>query len=254
MRSLQDQLRQRSPLLGTFTVLGSVDGIELACRSGFDFVVVDAQHGSFDVGMMHEALRAIEPTDCLPIVRIENHTLGSVEALLDVGYMTLIAPMVNTPEQARAIVEATHYPPRGQRSHSACRAGLVHGAERYREQFNDAFGLLVMIEHIDAARRIDGILAEPGVAGCFLGLTDLRSSIPEHESPDALDQAVRCVRDATLAAGKTLAVATRNLDAARRYADDGFHMVAVGSDRRLLEGAFAGITREWPEREANDRT
>lgn len=252
MRSLQDRLHEGRPLLGTFTALGCVHAIELACRSGFDFVVVDAQHGLFDLGTMREALLAIESTNCLPIARIEAHTLGSVEALLDAGYMTLIAPMVNTPEQARAMVEATHYPPRGQRSHSACRAGLIHGDERYRERFNDAFGLLVMIEHIDAVRRIEAIVAEPGVGGCFLGLTDLRSSIPEHEDPAALDEAVRRVRDVTLQAGKTLAIATRNIEAARRYADEGFHLVTVGSDRRLLHGAFAIIPRVWSEHEADD--
>jgi 4-hydroxy-2-oxoheptanedioate aldolase len=244
MDSFAHRLTDRSALLGTFSTLGSVEAVELACHAGFDAIIVDGQHGAFELGNLREALRAIQATGTFPIARLPVHALHQVEALLDAGYPALLAPMVNSPAEAQALVTASYYPPLGCRSQSSCRASLRE--ENYRRQFNDDFTLLVMIEHIDAVAQVEEIAAIPGVSGCFLGLTDLASSMAGVDDKEsALAAAVARVRAACQAAGKLLGIAVPTLAAAVDYADQGFHLLIVATDRRYLHKAMTGVTEAW---------
>lgn len=135
MQSLKQKLTATPTMLGTFCTLGSIEAVELACYAGFDFVIVDGQHGAFDAQGIGEALRAIQAAGCFPIIRPPVHGLASVERLLDLGYPAMLAPMVNTPVQAGELVIATHYPPLGMRSQASCRASLCDGAV-YRQSFD----------------------------------------------------------------------------------------------------------------------
>jgi len=244
MDSIRECITTKSPLLGTFSTLGSIEAVELGCHAGLDFLIIDGQHGAFDLAGLREALRAMQVTGCYPIVRLPAHGLHLVEALLDAGYPTVMAPMVNTPDDARRLVSAAYYPPQGQRSQSSCRAGLLDSAA-YRETFNQAFTLLVMIEHIDAVRRIDEILAVPGVSGCFIGPTDLASSLQASTDAILLPEAIEHVRTAALAAGKLLGIAASTVEKARQYQAQGFHYIAVSTDRRLLTNALGQLADAW---------
>jgi 2-keto-3-deoxy-L-rhamnonate aldolase RhmA len=214
--------------------------VELAFHAGLDFLIIDGQHGAFDIGGLREALRAMQGTACFPIVRLPAHGLHLMEALLDAGFPAVMAPMVNTPEMARHLVEAAYYPPLGLRSQSSCRASLCDGPA-YRETFNQAFTLLVMIEHIDAVRNIEEILAVPWVSGCFVGPTDLASSLQATTGEITLAEAIAQVRTVALARGKLLGIAAANIEKARQYQQQGFQFVAVSTDRRLLSTALAQL-------------
>ncbi|HEY3376822.1 MAG TPA: aldolase/citrate lyase family protein [Armatimonadota bacterium] len=243
MQSLPRLLAEKPALLGTFCTLGSVEAVELACHAGFDFLIIDGQHGAFELGGLREALRAMQAAGCFPIVRLPANGMMLVECLLDMGYPALLAPMVNTPGQAAELATAAHYPPCGLRSQSSCRASLRDAA--YRQAFNHDFSLLVMIEHIDAVAAIDDIAALPGVAGCFVGTTDLASSMGDGATREAIDAAVERVRSATLAAGKIAAIAASSIEAAGRYRAQGFGLIVVATDRRLLGTALAQVMTGW---------
>ena len=246
MRSLKQELATKSRLFGTFCALGNVDAVELACHAGFDFVIVDGQHGTFDGRGLREALRAIQATGCFPIVRPPVNGFSVVEGLLDIGYPAMLVPMVNTLDQAKSVVRAVHYPPMGQRSLAPVRAHLHHGPT-YRQEFNQDFTLLVMIEHIDAVQHVEQIASLPGVSGCFIGPTDLASSMTE-ERVGEMEQVIERVRAATAAAGKIAGIATPSVDAARRYAAQGFQFITVTTDRRLLSDALSQVAGACQER------
>lgn len=127
MKWMKTVLRDKKFSRGTFCCLGSIDALELALHAGFDFAIADAQHGGFDAGDMHEAIRAADAADGVAVARIPANGLAAVEGLLDVGYTSLLAPMVNTPEAAAELVDAVYYAPRGTRSISGCRASLCTG-------------------------------------------------------------------------------------------------------------------------------
>lgn len=247
MRAWRKLLTPGKTRLGTFCALGSVEAVELACHAGFDFVIVDGQHGVFDLAGLHTALRAIDATACFPIVRLPAHGLMQVESLLDCGYPAVLAPMVNTAAQARELVAACCYPPTGQRSQSGCRASLREGPA-YRESFNRDFALIVMIEHLSAVDEVERILAVPGVAACFVGPSDLASSMeasPAGGGAAAFAAVVERVRAACAKAGTPVGIAAPTLEEARRYAQQGFSFVTLGTDRRLLGSAMEKTMAAW---------
>jgi 4-hydroxy-2-oxoheptanedioate aldolase len=240
MNALRDRLARHRPLVGTFCTLG-VEVVDLVCHSGLDFALIDAQHGAFDVAAMRHALRAADASPCLPMARLPANGLMMVEPLLDAGYLTLIAPMVNSADEARQLVRATHYPPRGQRSQSGCRAAMRSSSD-YRDGFNDAFSLLVMIEHIAGVEQIDAILAEPGVSGCFVGPTDLASSLGGGESSKrALADAIERVLTAAKRANKLVAITAPCGEEVAALGQRGFDLVAVSVDRKLLMDGLARV-------------
>jgi 2-keto-3-deoxy-L-rhamnonate aldolase RhmA len=251
MQSLWERRKAGRPLLGTFCGLGSVDAVELACHAGFDFVVLDGQHGSFDARGLREALRAVDAAGGFAVVRLPAHGLAEIEGILDLGCAALLAPMVNTPGQAADLVAAAYYPPLGLRSRSGCRASLREGAA-YPETFNRLFSLIVMIEHASALEQVERIAAVPGVAACFVGPTDLAMSLGEPSGgagQSALAAAVARVRTACAAAGKLAGIAAPDAGAARAYARQGFDFVVAGTDRRLLAAAFETTMAAWRQGE-----
>lgn len=237
MNTVHQALADGRTLFGTFSALGSIEAVELACHAGYDFLVVDWQHGAFDQGSLREAVRAIQTTNCLAVTRPPVNAPYAMEWLLDMGYTTLLVPMVNTPEQAEAIVRAAYYPPMGQRSQSGCRASLHYGDD-YRQTFNERFTLLVMIEHVTAVHNIEQIVATPGVSGCFIGSTDLASSVRGDHDAASLDAMIEHVRNVTLDAGKIVGIAAKTVAAATRYADQGFRFITMSTDRRALSQAL----------------
>jgi 4-hydroxy-2-oxoheptanedioate aldolase len=247
MRSFQQLQEQSRTPLGTICCLGSIDAIELASHAGFDFVIIDGQHGPFELRDLREAIRAVDAAGGFPIVRLPANGLAPVEPLLDAGCPAFLAPMVNSPEQAAELVAAACYPPAGRRSQSGCRASLRGGAT-YRQDFNHDFALIVMIEHMDAVLRIGEILAVPGVAACFIGPTDLVSSMESASRTSeiaGLPAAAERVLAAAAAAGKPAGIAASNLDDARRSAAQGFSFIVLGTDRRFLAGAFEKSVGAW---------
>jgi 4-hydroxy-2-oxoheptanedioate aldolase len=240
MDSLADLVKQRGCLIGTICGLASIDAVEIACHAGFDFVVLDAQHGNFSEAQMREGLRAVEAAGAFPIARLKANSFASVETLLDAGFPALIAPMVNSAKDASDLVRASYYPPLGLRSQSSCRASLRYGAD-YRARFNDDFALLAMIEHVDAVRNIDAIINLPGIDGVFVGPTDLASSLGEDTR--RFDDLVETIRVA--ATGTILGTAVSDIPSALRMRDLGFQIISVSTDRRMLQTAFAAATSEW---------
>lgn len=246
MRSMKQLLNSGKPALGTFCNLGSVDAVELACHAGFDFTILDGQHGVFDCRGLREAVRAVDAAGGLAVIRIPANGLEMVETLLDAGCTALLAPMVNSPEAAARLVEATHYAPIGFRSLAGCRAGMREGSG-YVETFNREFALIVMIEHVAGVERAEEILALPGVAAGFVGPSDLATSLGAgRESVGAaLEGAIERALCAGRAVGKPMGIAARDAEEARARARQGFGFVAAGTDRRFLQASFEKQVTAW---------
>lgn len=147
--------------LGSFCTLG-LETLELLAQPPMNFVLLDAQHGSWSLEQLKHGVRAAEAMGVLPVIRLPVAGQWMIETLLDAGCTSFLFPMINTPQQAEEASRACYYPPMGLRSQSTCRAHLRHGSN-YRQIFNDMFNLRVMIEHVDAVNSIDAILDVPGI-------------------------------------------------------------------------------------------
>ncbi|WP_166866603.1 HpcH/HpaI aldolase/citrate lyase family protein [Salinibacterium sp. ZJ70] len=237
-----------STQFGVWTVLGaSADVVELTAASGFDWMLIDAEHSPLTHRDVLDALRAASahPTDV--IVRPMEGSHAEIVRLLDIGVQNLLIPMVETADQARAIVAATRYAPEGTRGVSSqTRAGDWGRRPGYLASARDQICLIVQIESIEGADRIDEILAVDGIDAVFIGTADLAATmghLGEPGHPDVV-AVVEEVERAVLAAGKPLGGLTRDPQQALRLARRGYAFVGSATDSALLASALRSVVAE----------
>ena len=192
--------------------LNSPEAVEfLLQNSKPDFIVIDAQHAPITPADAAHLLRAAQSTDPLatPIVRVPCHDLYWIQQMLDLGYMGLIVPLCESAEQARALAQATYYPPQGLRSIAgSIRANMY---DQYIDQINEHVLLLPQIESRGGLENVEDIVAVEGVSGVLLGPADLsfdcgwREHTAELWSYPPFVDAVSRIRAACDSHGKLLA-------------------------------------------------
>jgi 4-hydroxy-2-oxoheptanedioate aldolase len=147
----------------------------LLARGGWDWVILDMQHGSLGTETVYECIHTLADCGTTPIVRTSIGATSEVQRALDLGARGVVVPMVNFLAEAQAMAAAAKYPPLGCRSFGG--DSHWHYGDDYFERANTETLLLVQVEHIDAVNAVESIMAAPGVDGCFIGPTDLALSM-----------------------------------------------------------------------------
>lgn len=162
-------------LRGPFLSLGSEAVAAIAGRSGFDFCLIDAEHGPFDLPLIARQLTTLAACGMPAAVRVPGHADWMLRQVLDMGAQTVMVPMVATAQEARAIVAASLYPPEGGRGFGGANmAAGGHGAiPDYPATANREICLVVQIESRAAMDRIEEIAAVEGIDALFIGPADL---------------------------------------------------------------------------------
>ena len=219
---------------------------EVLSDVGYDWLFVDGEHGPMGIESIASILRAAQHR-CPCMVRIPALEEVWVKRALDAGADGIIAPLVNSAEAARQVVAWSKYPPEGRRSIGGGRAhGYGRTFDRYLSRANENVALVIQIEHVEGARRIESILEVEGIDAVFIGPYDLSGSLgmPGRISEPDVQAHIRNVRDACQARGKPLGIFTADAEAARPYIDQGFVLLAVGADAvHLGEAAEASLAR-----------
>lgn len=168
--------RVAKPVLGAFLGLPVPALVEVIGRSGFDFVILDGEHGSFTVESLEECLRAAGAVGLPAIVRPPNRNPQYIQAALDAGAQGVQVPSVASPAEARLIVEVSQFPPRGVRGFgSTTRAagyGFVSRSLVVRTASEETL-VIAQIETRKGVENLDEILAIDGIDIAFLGTSDL---------------------------------------------------------------------------------
>ncbi len=159
--------------------------VEVMVKAGYDALTVDMQHGVQDYQSLVACFQAMTPQGPVPMVRVPWNEPGMIGKVLDAGAMGIICPMINTPEEARALVSYMRYPPLGVRSHGPIRAGVYGEAGIYYKTANDDVICMPMIETEQAVVNIDAILDVPGIDAVYVGPGDLGLSMG---LPPAMDR------------------------------------------------------------------
>lgn len=239
-------------VLNTWVSADSPFVAQVLAQQGFDSVTVDLQHGIADYSQAGAMVTAIHASDATALVRVPWLDPGIIMKVLDAGVQGVICPMVNTPEDARALVAACRYAPLGRRSFGPTRALFVHGTD-YPGLANDDVVVLAMIETRQALDNLDAIVATPGLDGLYIGPSDLSLSLGY---PPALDQttpevvtAIEQILAAAQSAGLKAGIHTADPAYARGMLAKGFDLVTVGADIRFIAQAAkaaAGAVRGEP--------
>jgi len=232
------KLRKGVPQIGLWVGLADPNVAELLATTGFDWLLLDAEHGPNNPITILSQLRAVAPYPVQSVVRPVQGDVALVKQYLDVGAQTLLLPMIDTADHAKLMVSATRYPPEGIRGMGAslARAARWNQVENYIEEANDQICLLVQAESTQAIQNLDAILAVNGIDGIFFGPADLSAAMgyrgqPGHpEVQKVILEGIRKVK----AAGKAAGVLATDPKLANLYLDAGAIFVAVGVDTSLL--------------------
>ncbi len=217
---------------------------EILARSGVDLLVLDLQHGAADESDLLALLQAAQPF--VPVlVRLRSVEPAQVTRALDLGADGVVVPLVNGPDDARAMVGAALYPPHGTRSYGPLRANLRHGPG-YRERVADHALVIAMVETAAGLAAVEATAAVPGLGGLFVGPADLGLDLglgpqTDGDHPEYL-AARRRIIDAAHAHGLSVGLHGDDPAAARAALAEGVDWVVVASDTRLLaEGVGARL-------------
>jgi 2-keto-3-deoxy-L-rhamnonate aldolase RhmA len=177
-KGFAQSLREGNKMLGGWCTFASFASAEVMTQLGFDFLVLDLQHCELTLAQFPAILGAFRSAKPVPVVRVTQADYHAINWLFDQGVPAMLAPMVNSVEIARKVIDAAKYPPVGKRSFGPYRAaGYSFKVNDYMPHASELSTLIIQIEDIAAARNIGDFLALPGVDAVFMGPNDLAFSM-----------------------------------------------------------------------------
>ncbi|GAM60604.1 2,4-dihydroxyhept-2-ene-1,7-dioic acid aldolase [Vibrio ishigakensis] len=221
---------------------------EICAGAGFDWLLIDGEHASFDLTSIKYHLQAVAPYSVSPIVRIEDSNPTLVKRVLDIGAQTLLVPMINSAEEAKQVVQSALYPPQGTRGigSALARASQWNRIPQYLHRANDHICLLVQVETKQAIDNIEEIAEVGGIDGIFIGPSDLSGSMghignPSHpEVVAAIDHAIEVISRS----GKAAGILSLDPAQAKQYASRGVSFIGAGVDTLLLRRSAEHLAHE----------
>lgn len=235
------RVRRGEPMIGYWISSDNPPAVERIARLGYDYIVLDAQHGLLDQRGILGNLTAIDAAGAaIGLVRVDTNSPTSIGKALDAGAAGVIVPLISSAADAAAAVAAARYPPRGIRSYGPTRSGLRIGPLPAEA---DATVLVFgMIETADGLADLDAIAATCGLDGLYVGPSDLRLGVGgSHPSDTGVDEAFGAALDRIRAACAANGIVAGSYcpsgaDAASKLAA-GFSFVTVANDLGHLEQA-----------------
>jgi 4-hydroxy-2-oxoheptanedioate aldolase len=240
---LPQMVRSRQAIYSAWIGTPAPAVIEALMREAFDTAVLDMQHGGFDESGTFAGIASAALLGKPAIVRIPVGGFAAASRMLDAGAAGIIAPMINSVEDARAFAAFTKFPPVGQRSWGPRRATMLSGraGPAYLEAANGQHLTIAMIETREALAALDGILTVPGIDGVFVGPSDLSIALSEGTTIDpasgAVDAALGTVQRQAAAAGKFAGLFCFGGASAKAMAARGFGLMSIATDLLLLGAA-----------------
>jgi 4-hydroxy-2-oxoheptanedioate aldolase len=239
--NLREKLTQSAPTFGSWVAIGNTLSAELMGRTGFDWLIVDTQHGGLGEAELLAVLQTLEATSTPALVRIDWLDEARIMRAVDLGAAGVIVPMVNTAADAKRAVAAIRYPPQGIRSFGPVRNYFFAGGVSVEPL------CVVMIETLEALENLDEIAATPGLDGLFLGPIDMGFSMGlglHLEMPaqvlDAVDRIVAACRRHDLLAGSVALGLANAQEQIRR----GMQFLTSGNDALFIRrGASQELDR-----------
>lgn len=247
--AFKSALQKHEKQIGLWLGLANAYTAEICAGAGFDWLVIDGEHAPNDLPLMVAQLQAIAASGVRPVVRAPIGETWIIKQLLDIGAQTILVPMVESAAQARELVRAVNYPPKGIRGVGAAmaRASAFNRIPDYLTTANDEVCLLVQLESQVGLTALEEIAAVDGVDGIFIGPSDLAADMGYLGRPGepAVQAAVEDGIARILKAGKPAGILTADTNLAARYLELGASFVAVGTDVTLFSQATSALATKF---------
>jgi len=247
MRFPENKIKQKitegKAVYGMFAFLGEPALVEIIGYAGMDFVIMDTEHSGNSIDQVTNLVRAAEISNMTSIVRVTANSPELILRALDLGTGGILVPQVNTAKDAISAVKASRYAPQGERGIAgvvrAARYGFIPLPE-YIEGANRETLVITQVEHIDAVKNLDAILAVEGMDGIFIGPTDLSQSMGctgQFDNPD-LRRTIHSVIEKTRRTDKWAGMFCLNADDAEYWRKAGAQFLTVATESMIFSGAI----------------
>lgn len=259
--TFRDNLAEaKRPLVGLWVCSGSPLVAEICAGSGIDWILVDMEHAPNGLESVLAQLQAVAGYPTTPVVRVPSGDAVTIKQVLDLGAQNLLVPMISTADEARAVVCAVRYPPRGRRGvgSALARSARWNRVDNYLTDTDAYVSLFVQIETATGVEAAAAIAAVDGIDGVFVGPSDLAASlglIGQQTHPNVVAAVHRAI-DAVHAVGKPVGVNAFDPAIATSYTEAGVTFVLVGADVALLArgseqlAAKFGVVADAPQQDS----
>lgn len=222
---------------------------EIVAHAGLDFVIIDQEHGVGDLDSAIAMMRAMLGSRTTPVIRVASSDPIYLKRIVDAGAQSILVPMVDSAEEAKSIVDACLYPPRGKRGNAAgvVRASRYGMVADYVDRAHEQMLIIPQIETAEAVKNASAISSVPGVDVVFIGPSDLSGSIglPGQTGAPEVEALIAEAYAAIRAAGKPAATVPRDGRSWQALFEDGYQIVATGSDLAYIRQAALAQAGEW---------
>lgn len=233
-------IRDGKQQIGLWVSLGDPLTTEVVAGAGYDWLLLDMEHGAGELPDVQAQLQVIKGYDSTAIVRPDWTDPVKIKRLMDMGAPGLLFPMVQNAEEAAAAVAATRYPPKGIRGYGGTTRATSFGRDKdYTATVDDQTAVLVQVESLQALENVEAIATTEGVDGVFFGPADIAADMGYLGNAMHDEVWAKILPAAMRLISKEIPVGTlvRDVAFARRLLGAGFTFVACGSDAGLLAKA-----------------
>ncbi|MBW4495649.1 MAG: aldolase [Oscillatoria princeps RMCB-10] len=244
---LKRKLKRGEAVLGPFVNCAYPAFIEICGLAGFDFAVIDMEHGQLDTLAAEDLCRAADCVGLAPVVRVRKNDAPQIQRALDIGSAGVQVPQIETRADAEAAVRGAKYSPLGSRGLSFnTRAGLYTAAgTQITDQLNEESLVVIHVEGRRGVENLEEILSVPHIDVIFLGPYDLSQSlgipgqVRDSRVMELMQSAVRRIRSAGIAAG-TFADSP---EIAKQWIDAGVQYIGLGVDVAIFLRACEALVK-----------
>lgn len=242
-------LKKGEVVFGCWLGLADTLSTELMGTAGFDWLVIDGEHGPNDLRSILAQLQVLAASDSHPVVRVPIGETYILKQVLDAGAQTVLVPMVDSVDQARQLVRDVTYPPHGDRGvgYALTRAARFSQTTDYGTTADGQICLLVQVESVKGLAALDDILTLEGIDGVFIGPADLAADMGHMgnaQHPDVQTAIMDALRRIA-AAGRAPGILSTKDEMTQDALAAGAQFVAVGADVLLLSHSAQALATKW---------
>lgn len=245
MKNIKYEMKMGNPMVGIFIPFSAPAFVEMAAFCGYDFVIIDNEHGtSGPNGTIENMILGAYASGIYPVVRVPNLQMGSILKPLDMGAKGIHAPLINTKELAKDVVDSSKYPPMGKRGGSlSTRAGkyglgVVDNVKNFLNKANEDTLIIVAVETKESVDNLDDILSVPGIDAVFIGPFDLSVSFgyPGDVKHPIISNAITKIINKTLKAGIQVGIMPSSPEQGKEFVKMGVTYLPINSLGSINKG------------------
>lgn len=246
---LKDSLQEGKTVYGPFCKIQDPAIVEIAALSGFDFIIIDMEHGPFSIESAQNMIRAAEARSITPVVRVTENSETLILRTLDIGAKCIQVPQICTKADADRLVKSTKFYPKGERGMCryvrAAEYTNITGADHFGKA-NDSITTIIHIEGMEGINNLEEIVQVDGIDVIFLGPYDLSQScgVPGQVNDPKVVDAMKGAVETAKKYGKAVGTFTESPEKAKMWKDIGVQYISYSVDVGIIMNSFKEITKQ----------